>query len=122
MGQLLFKKCFWEPIRSGSKRTTLRRWASPRVSAGGRAYTPGVGWLRVGSVEAVELASLDEADARADGFASLDAMMKTLAEIYPQRETDGKRWFKVSFAYEDEEKARARNAKRESRDRSQPLK
>jgi len=74
MGQLLFKKCFWDAIRAGSKRTTLRRWQRPRVAAGGRVYAPGVGWLHVTSVAPVELSSLVESDAKADGFGSLADM------------------------------------------------
>ena len=100
MGQLLFKKCFWEPIRSGTKRTTLRRWNSARLRAGGRAFAPGVGWLRVARVEAVELSALGESDARADGFASMAEMRAALDAIYPDCATDGKQWFRVEFSCE----------------------
>ena len=102
MGQLLFKKCFWDAIRAGTKRTTLRRWASPRVKPGERAFAPGVGWLRVGAVDAVELDALGESDARADGFASLAEMLAALAALYPDHAVDGKRWFRVQFAWEAE--------------------
>ncbi len=107
MGQLLFKKCFWEAIRNGKKRTTLRRWDRPRVKAGGRAFTPGVGWLRVDGVDVVELASLGEADAGADGFSSLDEMRAALAVLYPAHATDGKQWFRVAFEWIGERDAPA---------------
>ena len=99
MGQLLFKKCFWEPIRNGTKRTTLRRWDRPRVKAGGRAFAPGVGWLRVDRVDVVDLAALGEADARADGFDTLDEMMTALEALYPAHAADGKQWYRVAFEW-----------------------
>lgn len=102
MGQLLFKKSFLEPIRSGSKTTTLRRWGSPRVRAGERIFSPGVGWLRIDSVERLVggLDSLSDADAAADGFADLRQMKRALRRLYPQSERekgDGRGWFKVAF-------------------------
>jgi hypothetical protein len=99
MGQLLFKKCFWDAIRAGTKRTTLRRWDRPRAKAGERAFAPGVGWLSVRAVDVVELDELGEADARADGFESLHQMRQALDEIYPHHATDGKQWFRVAFEW-----------------------
>jgi hypothetical protein len=102
MGQLLFKKCFWEPIRSGTKRTTLRRWDRPRVRAGERAFSPGLGWLAIVAVDEVaDLSTLTDADARADGFASRDELLNALLSIYPNHETDGRRWFRVGFERQD---------------------
>jgi hypothetical protein len=98
MGQLLFKKCFVEPIRSGRKSTTLRRWASPRVVAGERCFSRGVGWLMIDSVEPIDsLDSLTDADARADGFDDLRQMKEALRRIYPDTEGDGRSWFRVAF-------------------------
>jgi hypothetical protein len=102
MGQLLFKKCFWDAIRAGTKRTTLRRWDRPRAKAGDRAFAPGVGWLRVTAVDVVELDDLADADAIADGFDSRSAMREALDEIYPDHATDGKRWYRVAFEWEGE--------------------
>src|SRR2546430_10452807 len=96
MGQLLFRKRFWEPIARGIKRTTLRRWNRPRLKAGQRAYAPGVGWLMIETVDAIDLGALGEDDARADGFASVSEMLAALREMYPDRR-DGKAWFKVRF-------------------------
>jgi hypothetical protein len=113
MGQLLFKKCFWDTIRAGTKRTTLRRWDRPRVKAGGRAFALGVGWLSVRAVDVVALDDLGEADARADGFASRDQMRQALDEIYPHHATDGKQWFRVAFEWDgDATRKRAAKAKR----------
>jgi hypothetical protein len=54
MGQLLFKKIFWDALRDGTKRTTIRRWSAPRLKPGQRAWTPGVGWLAIESVEQID--------------------------------------------------------------------
>ena len=102
MGQLLFKKCFWDAIRAGTKRTTLRRWDRPRAKAGDRAFAPGVGWLRVTAVDVIELDDLGEADAIADGFESRVAMREALDAIYPDHATDGKQWYRVAFAWDGE--------------------
>lgn len=117
MGQLLFKKCFWDAIRAGTKRTTLRRWNRARVKANHRAFAPGVGWLRVGNVEPVELQALGDADARADGFDSISEMMDALIALYPDHEKDGKRWFRVEFACEAGN-GEARNQTHEARSNS----
>jgi len=98
MGLLLFKKCFFASIVSGTKVTTLRRWKTQRLRAGARAFCPGLGWLDVTSVDVVELNDLTDADAHGDGFDDHAGMMKALEEIYPDHATDGRIWFKVRFA------------------------
>ena len=100
MGQLLFKKCFWQPINDGSKRTTIRRWLRPHVKPGGRAFAPGIGWLMIDSIEIVSLTKLTDDDARADGFASARAMRRALREIYPRVARDNRKWFRVAFRRE----------------------
>ncbi len=102
MGQLLFKKCFFGALRAGTKRTTLRRWTSARVKPGDRVFTPGVGFLRIESIDVVDLSSLKAADAIADGFPSLRAMRKMLAELYPDAagNRDGREWFRIAFKVE----------------------
>jgi hypothetical protein len=97
MSLLLFKKCFLEAIRTGAKRTTVRRWSRPRVHAGGRAFSPGVGWICIENVDEVDLGDLDDIDARADGFGSAAQMRRELKKIYPEVPTDGKSWFRVRF-------------------------
>ena len=97
MSLLLFKKCFLEPIRAGQKRSTIRRWRSPRVRAGGRAFSPGIGWVTIEDVNEINLRDLDNADARADGFDNATQMRRELRRIYPAIKKDGKCWFRVRF-------------------------
>ena len=97
MSQLFFKKRFWPSIRSGQKRTTIRRWSSPRLNPHNRAYSPGLGWLHIDSVEPIDLHHLTTADARADGFPSLRALRQALNQLYPHHSTDGRLWFRITF-------------------------
>jgi hypothetical protein len=99
MGLLLFKKCFFDVIRAGTKSATIRRWATARVRAGQRVFAPGLGYLDVLDVQTVELSDLDDTDALADGFANAGEMRSALAQFYPHVETDGKRWFRVRFKW-----------------------
>lgn len=72
------------------------------MKAGGRAWTPGVGWLAIESVERVaEIERLSDADARADGFASAGEMLAALKSMYPQHRADGRSWFRISFRREE---------------------
>jgi len=98
MGLLLFKKVFADAIRSGDKRMTLRRWNRPRVQAGKRAFCPGLGYLAIETVEPVEWRDLNEADAVADGFVSLNDMRAALLLIYPDSD-DGKSWWRIRFTW-----------------------
>jgi hypothetical protein len=98
MGQLFFKKPLQDAIREGRKRTTIRRWDRPRLHAGQQAFAPGVGWLAIERVEPVDLATLADADAVADGFASLRELRQVLLELYPDHARDGKDWFRVCFS------------------------
>jgi hypothetical protein len=97
MGQLFFKKPLQLAIREGRKRTTIRRWDRARLRAGQEAFAPGVGWLAIERVDAIELNSLGEVDAQADGFSSLRELRRALQDLYPHHANDGKRWFRVSF-------------------------
>ncbi len=99
MGQLFFKKPLQAAIREGRKRTTIRRWRAdrPALRAGQRAYAPGVGWLAIDTVEAVDLDGLSDDDARADGFDTAAALRGVLGELYPDGDSDGKAWFRVCF-------------------------
>ena len=97
MSQLFFKKRYQEAIRSGHKHTTIRRWNRPMVRPGSRAYSPGLGWLAIESVDAIELEKLGEEDARADGFKTAGEMRQLLCALYPQHASDGKQWFRVRF-------------------------
>jgi hypothetical protein len=97
MGQLFFKKHFQDAIRAGRKQTTIRRWKRPMVAPGGRAFSPGLGWLEIGAVEVVELEKLSAADAQADGFETTTALREVLLAFYPNHAKDGKKWFRVGF-------------------------
>ncbi len=98
MGQLFFKKPLQIAIREGRKRTTIRRWNKPRVRAGQRAYTPGLGWLSIEAVETVQLELLNDDDAHADGFDSIALLKQVLLSVYPDHAADGKSWFRVRFS------------------------
>ena len=68
------------------------------MSAGRRAYCPGLGYLDIEAVEPVTWDDLTEADAIADGFATLGKMKRVLLSIYPNRD-DGKQWWRVRFSW-----------------------
>jgi hypothetical protein len=112
MPQLLFKKEFFEAIRSGRKTTTLRRWKSCAIWPGCRATTPGLGVLKIVDCARVEM-DLGEADARADGFESLEELREVLKRLYPNQKKDGKHWYKVTFKFESETKKAAGGARKE---------
>lgn len=99
---LLFKKEFFEAIRAGRKVTTVRRWARPRVTGGGRAFCPGLGWLAIETVEPITLDQLDDGDAVADGFADRAALLAALTAIYPADDPSeaSRAWFRVRFRTE----------------------
>jgi hypothetical protein len=97
MPQILFKREFFDAIRSGRKTTTLRRWKRCTLSAGVRATSPGLGTLRIIACDRVELETLREADARADGFATLEEMRRVIKRIYPKLNGDGRTWYRIEF-------------------------
>jgi hypothetical protein len=105
MPQILFQRRFLDAIRRGEKTTTLRRWKSCRLKAGAKARAPGLGWLDILSCERINLNDLTAADARADGFASLEELLATLKEIYPDQKTDGRTWFRIRFRAEADTQA-----------------
>ena len=100
MSQLFFKKPLQLAIREGRKRTTIRRWpaARPGLRAGQRVFSPGLGWLNIDAVEPVEIETLGDDDARADGFDTSAVLRQVLLELYPDHSADGKAWFRVRFS------------------------
>ena len=100
MSQLFFKKPLQVAIREGRKRTTIRRWpaARPGLRAGQRVFSPGLGWLNIDAVEPVDIESLGDDDARADGFDTSAGLRQVLLELYPDQAADGKAWFRVRFS------------------------
>ena len=94
---LLFKKKFLPAIRSGEKTQTIRLWPWRRMRSGQRSYIPGVGYIRVESVEPVELASLTDEDALPDGFATAEELQSEIESIYADQLASGYQAFRVSF-------------------------
>jgi len=107
MGQFFFKKHFQDAIRSGRKQTTIRRWDRPMFRTGERVFSPGLGWLTIGTVEVVELEKLGDADAQADGFETVAALRQVLLTFYPNHAIDGKRWFRIGFTLAQGESPRS---------------
>ncbi len=70
---MLFKARVLERIGRGEVTLAFRRWTKPTVKAGGTLRTA-AGVLAIDSVEPVELAALSEADIRAGGYASREAL------------------------------------------------
>ena len=79
---LLFKQKFLEAIKGGTKTQTVRLWQYRRMKPGQRSYIAGVGYIRIESVERVELEQLTDADAIPDGFQSADALREGLCDLY----------------------------------------
>jgi hypothetical protein len=94
---LLFKKKFLAAIRAGEKTQTIRLWKHRRMRAGQRSYIPGVGPIRVTSVEEVRLEELTDADAQPDGFATADELRREIAALYPEQLAAGYRAYRVAF-------------------------
>ena len=103
---LLFKKKFIEAIRRGEKTQTIRLWNCARMRPGQRSYIPGAGYIRIESVEPVELAALTDADAVPDGFATADALRAEIASIYAKELKQNKQPFRVCFRLAPDETKR----------------
>ncbi len=101
---LLFKRKFLDAIRSGEKTQTIRLWKHRMMKSGQRSYIPGIGYIRVTVVEAVEIDHLTDADAHPDGFATAEALREELNSIYGDKLEAGYQAFRVAFHRLDEEK------------------
>ncbi len=97
MAKLGFLKQYRPLVIAGSKTATLRRWKRPMLRCGQTVTSPGIGNLRIASVKMVQWKNLTEADARADGFNTLDDLHRAVNRIYPKMATDGRSWFKIGF-------------------------
>jgi hypothetical protein len=84
---LLFKKAFWEGLKSGEITLTFRRWKKPHVKPGGRYRCHPIGVLEVDGLKIVGVKSLTARDAKRAGFPSRDALVEYLAELGPLDET-----------------------------------
>jgi hypothetical protein len=110
---LLFKKKFMPAIRAGTKTQTIRLWKHCRMKSGQRSYIPGAGYIRVLTVEPVELGDLTDADALPDGFDSVAALRAELTSLYAAQLTAGHRAYRVRFElFTPAEQQAAREAKR----------
>ncbi len=110
---LLFKKKFLPAIRAHEKSQTIRLWRHCRMRAGQRSYIPGAGYIRIKSVEAMELSALTDDDAVPDGFETAEALRDELATLYADQLADGHRAYRVCFElFSEEEQAAAIEARR----------
>jgi hypothetical protein len=112
---LLFKKKFLPAIRSGEKTQTIRLWSVCRMRAGQRSYIPGAGYIRVISVDPVEIASLSDADATPDGFASAEALRHELATLYADQLSAGHKAYRIRFELFSQEEQAAAVAERKAK-------
>ena len=83
---MLFPPVTLRAIADGEVTLAFRRWTQPRVTAGGRQRTA-IGVIAFDAVEPVGRDDVDEADATAAGFASVDALLafvdrRTAGTIY----------------------------------------
>lgn len=78
---LLFQKRFHAGLVDGSIRLTFRRWATPRVKAGGRYRVHPIGVVEVDAVQQVAVKAISERDARAAGFPSKTELLELLREV-----------------------------------------
>ncbi len=91
MRRMAFKKQFVGPILDATKATTLR--ASTKLEPGDEVLftcewgKPPFAHAVITQLEHVGRAELTEADAAADGFPDLDALLKFLAETYPGQQS-----------------------------------
>ncbi len=100
---LLFKKKYLPAILAGTKTQTIRLWPFRRMRSGQRSYIPGVGYIRVESVEEIQLDALCEADATADGFASLAELRTELQALYADEIEQGYKVFRLRFVRIDDQ-------------------
>ena len=97
---LLLKRHLIALVRAGKKRQTIRFWSRPRVRVGQLAYTPGLGRLRIDTVDTLpSLAALTAADARADGFPTRKALLAEITRIYGPAVAPGKTLYRIGFTW-----------------------
>lgn len=94
---LLFKKKFLPAIRAGTKTQTVRLWRVLRYRAGQRSFIPGVGYIRIETIDCVTLDELTEADAPPDGFENLAALRAELQTMYAAELAAGHQAYRVTF-------------------------
>jgi hypothetical protein len=107
---LLFKKKFMDAIRAGEKTQTIRLWNHCRMRAGQRSYIPGAGYIRVLSIEPIDVSELTDADAVPDGFESAEKLRAELNTLYAEQLASGYQAYRICFelmSAEEQQQARA---------------
>ncbi len=115
---LLFKKKFMDAIRSGEKTQTIRLWNHCRMRTGQRSYIPGAGYIRVLSIEPIEVDALTDADAVPDGFESAEKLRAELNTLYAEQLAAGHQAYRIRFALlsaEEQQQARAERQEKKRR-------
>jgi hypothetical protein len=79
---MLFPARLHAALADGTVTVAFRRWRRPTVRAGGTLRSP-VGVLSIDAVEIVPVASIDDADARAAGYASAAELIADLRPPAP---------------------------------------
>jgi hypothetical protein len=92
---LLFQKRFHAGLVGGSVTATFRLWDKPHVKPGGRYRVHPIGVVEVDAVERVTVAGISEADARAAGFDSRDALIDYMRPVAKTALTDATPVFRV---------------------------
>ncbi len=100
---LLLKRQFFPAVRSGAKTTTLRYWRRRQARPGSVHLVPGLGRVRIESVEPADVRTLTEDDARTDGFDDLKALRAALDHLYPRSRREGRTLYRVRFTFLDNE-------------------
>ena len=115
---LLFKKKFLESIRSGEKTQTIRFWDRCRMKPGQRSYIPGIGYISIDDVQAVELDRLTDADAVPDGFETAELLRHELRTIYTEEIAKGFLAYRIRFSvFPPKEQQRMKEEKRLKKER-----
>lgn len=112
---LLFKKKFLDAIRAGTKTQTVRLWKRCMFRAGQASYIPGVGYIRILTVDRVALDELTDDDARPDGFETIAALRREIDLLYPQPWPEGLAAYRVRFRAMDEAELAEYKAQRSTR-------
>ncbi len=99
---LLMKKVFFEAIRSGEKTTTLRYWLRRMVRPGSLHTVPGLGKVHIDEARPVEFGDLTDADAKADGFADLQALKAALHDLYSPECRQRRKLYLVRFTFDND--------------------
>ncbi len=94
---LLFKKKFLPAILTGEKTQTIRLWRWRMMKAGQRSYIPGIGYIRIETVDEVCLEALTDEDAIPDGFATAELLRAELKTLYGEKIAAGYLAFRVVF-------------------------